>query len=170
MVARCFLKNYYQSLRNKDSLALSDKNVDFKADFNVGFTLSMGIYFVVMNGRSTHGRQQSCCRQVWTETLVTTNIFMTTTFVDVVITVHISSWTSSTVAGASMTGGMYDREHVWQGTCVAGRHAWWGCSWQGVCMAGRCVAGDVGGRRDDHYSGRHASYWNAFFFLSAIGP
>ena len=28
-----------------------------------------------------------------------------------------------------------------------------------------CVAGGVHGRGDDHYSGRYASYWNAFMLL-----
>ena len=35
-----------------------------------------------------------------------------------------------------------------QGACMAGGHAWQGAG--------------VRGRRDGHYSGRYASYWNAF--------
>ena len=34
------------------------------------------------------------------------------------------------------------------------------CGW-GVCMAGWGVRG----RTDGHYSGRYASYWNAFLFV-----
>ena len=29
--------------------------------------------------------------------------------------------------------------HAWQGACVAGGHAWWGCAWQGACMVGGCA-------------------------------
>ena len=53
-------------------------------------------------------------------------------------------------------GGMRGRGHAWQGTCVAGGggHAW---------LGGRCAwRGGMRDRRDDHCSGRYASYWNAF--------
>ena len=46
--------------------------------------------------------------------------------------------------------------HAWQGTCVAvGEHAWQGSV---------CGRGDVRGRRNGHWSGWYASYWNAFLF------
>ena len=81
-------------------------------------------------------------------------------------------------------GGMCGRGHAWQGgmcvcgggaacvagVCMAGGHAWQGNVMQGVCVAGgmcgrgRGMRGSGGmcGRRDDHYSRRCTSYWNAF--------
>ena len=44
-----------------------------------------------------------------------------------------------------------------QGACMAEGHAWRGGGWGGVAC-----------RRDDHLSGRYASYWNAFLFRHAI--
>ena len=40
----------------------------------------------------------------------------------------------------------------------------------GACVAGGVHGGEGGvrGRRDDHCSGRHASYWNAFLFNVSI--
>ena len=48
-------------------------------------------------------------------------------------------------------GGMHDRE---------------GCTWRG----GHVWQGGVRGRRDWHWSGRYASYWNAFFFTEHLFP
>ena len=78
-------------------------------------------------------------------------------------------------AGACMAGGRVWQggicgrgvcvvgEHVWQGdmrgrrgACVAGGHAW-----QGAYVAGH-------GRRDGHYSGRYASYWNALLWFITV--
>ena len=57
---------------------------------------------------------------------------------------------------ASVILSMHDRGHAWQGVCMAeGGHAWQG----GMC------GGGMHGRRDGHWSGRYASYWNAFFFI-----
>ena len=41
-----------------------------------------------------------------------------------------------------------------------------GHAWQGACMVGGGVHGKGGvhGRREGHYSGWYASYWNAFLF------
>ena len=82
------------------------------------------------------------------------------------------------VKGGFMVKGDMHSEggHVWQkrgmcgkgacireGTCMARRHAWWG----DACVAGE---GQGRGRKDSHYSGRYASYWNAFlwFFFTCI--
>ena len=64
--------------------------------------------------------------------------------------------------------------HVWQGACILGQ-AWLG---GGACVVGACMVlghvwqrrgmhgtggaweGGMHGRRDGHYSGRYASYWN----------
>ena len=73
-----------------------------------------------------------------------------------------------------------------RGACVQGRHACKGYAWQGdVCGKGAHVAGGMHGRgmrgrgmcvarahvagghafrKDGHWSGRYASYWNAFLF------
>ena len=78
--------------------------------------------------------------------------------------------------GACVVGGYAWQEgHVWrrgmcgrEGMCDGG-HAWhWGYVWQGAVHGwGACVArGGVCGSRDSHCSGRYASYWNAFLFIS----
>ena len=46
------------------------------------------------------------------------------------------------------------------GVCMAGGGV---CAWQGACMTGR--GGERVCRRDGHWSGRYAFYWNAFFLL-----
>ena len=69
-------------------------------------------------------------------------------------------------------GGMSGRGHVWQEeVCVAGGYVWLGACIVGACMAGwACMAGrhawqgGVRGRKNGNYSGRYASYWNAFLF------
>ena len=38
----------------------------------------------------------------------------------------------------------------------------------GGARQGACKAGGVHGRRDGHYSGRYASYWNAFLFFISL--
>ena len=79
--------------------------------------------------------------------------------------------------------------HAWQrgdmcdrGACMAGGHVWWeGHAWQGghvlqggvhgrvhAWQGGVCMVGGMHGRRDDHCSGRYASYWNAFLFIIHI--
>ena len=78
--------------------------------------------------------------------------------------------------GAHGRGDLHGRERVWQGGHGGMRgsgHTWQrGHAWQGD-MRGRgpCIAGDSvrgeggeGWRRDGHWSGRYASYWNAFLF------
>ena len=49
------------------------------------------------------------------------------------------------MTGTCMVGGMYGK-------------TWGMCGVGGMCGGG----GDTCGRRDGHYSGRYASYWNAF--------
>ena len=66
------------------------------------------------------------------------------------------------------------KRYAWQGACMArGGNAWQevGHAWQGdVCGRGHAwQEGSMHGRRDGHYSGRHASYWNAFLFLIVRG-
>ena len=59
--------------------------------------------------------------------------------------------------------GMHSRGHAWQGPVwQEGMHGR-GHVWQGMHGGG----GGVGmcGRRDNHCSGRYASYWNAFLFI-----
>ena len=57
--------------------------------------------------------------------------------------------------GDMRDGGTHGRGRVWQGACMAGE----------ACMA---EVGMRDSRRDSHYSGRYASYWNAFFFYLLI--
>ena len=49
---------------------------------------------------------------------------------------------------------------------VWGGHAWQGCMVGDVYSRGACMVGGMRGRRNDHYSGRYSSYWNAFLFLN----
>ena len=71
------------------------------------------------------------------------------------------AWWGHVWWGACVVGG-----HTWQGACVTGEHVWQGS----MCGRGACMAGGVHGgggmcgRRNGHYSGQYASYWNAFFF------
>ena len=66
--------------------------------------------------------------------------------------------------GACVVGGMHGR-----GVCMVGHAA---CMVGGGMCGGGHVrqrgvhgGGGVRGRRDGHYSGRYASYWNAFLFI-----
>ena len=71
--------------------------------------------------------------------------------------------------GHAWQGGMHGRGmhgggHAWQwGMCGGGGIHGRGHAWQGACMVG-----GVHGRRDGHFSGRYASYWNAFLFFFAV--
>ena len=53
---------------------------------------------------------------------------------------------------------------MWQGACVAG----------GMCGRAICVVGGVRGgggmrgRKNGNYSGRYASYWNAFLLFGVV--
>ena len=62
------------------------------------------------------------------------------------------------MCGMAGAGGMCGRGMCMAEVGMCGRgHAWQrGMHGRGLCMAG--------GRRDGHYSGRYASYWNAFLF------
>ena len=64
--------------------------------------------------------------------------------------------------GKCMEGEVHGRG---QGACLEG----------GVCMVGACMAGSMHGgegmhgRRNGHWSGHYASYWNAFLFYIPLG-
>ena len=86
-------------------------------------------------------------------------------------------------------GGVWQEEVCGRGRCVAGGGAWQGGSaWKGrymaggrgmhgrgVCMVGACMAGSMHGgegmhgRRNGHWSGHYASYWNASLFYIPLG-
>ena len=54
------------------------------------------------------------------------------------------------------------------------RPQYMGRAWLGACIAGGdvwqrgCVARGMRGKRDGHCSGRYASYWNAFLFVTEL--
>ena len=96
--------------------------------------------------------------------------------------------------GACMAGDMHDREHAWQGACIArgmcvvgacivgvymagcihGR----GCMLGGACGGGACMVGScmtgaylVGGihsRENGNCSRQYTSFWNAFLFYAVF--
>ena len=62
--------------------------------------------------------------------------------------------------GACMVKGMcMERNHTWQGVCMAGGHVWWGgaCMVGGMHGRGHAWQGDAC-RRDGHSNGWYASY------------
>ena len=72
--------------------------------------------------------------------------------------------------GACIVGHVRGGKCVWRGgACVAGGgeivHGGVGVHGRGGCVARGCAC-----RRDGHFSGRYASYWNAylFSFLSVV--
>ena len=66
------------------------------------------------------------------------------------------------VHGGGMRGGGVCGMHGKKGGVCGGGHAW-----QGACVEGEAY---MCGRRDGHYSGRYAPYWNAFLFIFAAIP